>query len=81
MQAELEWSNWHYVVRTACNSRWRVGQEWHNFEDLGVRRGGLEWRSGVGFSGEGYGSLLALAYWDKQYEQPIYLISNLTCPH
>jgi hypothetical protein len=25
-----------------------------------------------------YGSLLALAYWDKQYEEPIYLISNLT---
>jgi hypothetical protein len=81
LQAELAWSHWHYVVRTACNSRLRVGQEWYSMADLGVRRGGLEWRNGVGFSSEGYGSLLALAYWDKQYEEPIYLISNLACPH
>lgn len=81
LQAELEWSNWHYVVRTACNSRLRDGQTWHSMEDLGIKRGGLVWKSGVGFSGEGYGSLLALAYWDKQYQEPIYLISNLSCPH
>lgn len=81
LQAELEWSNWHYVVRTACNSLLRDREVWHSMADLGVKRGGLVWKSEVGFSGEGYGSLLALAYWDKQYEEPIYLISNLTSPH
>ena len=32
LQAELQWSNWHYVVRTACKSRLRhVGQEWSEY--------------------------------------------------
>lgn len=77
LQEQVAYLGWQYVVRTAKNSRLRVGEQWLNFEQLGVKRGGLEWRSGVGFSSEGYGSLLALAYWDKQYEEPIYLISNL----
>jgi hypothetical protein len=78
LQEELNSEQWHYVVRTAKNSQLRVGEEWLKFEQLGVTRGGLVWREGVGFSGEGYGSLLAIAYWDKQYEEPLYLISNLT---
>jgi hypothetical protein len=81
LQEELNLGQWHYVVRTAKNSQLRVGEEWLKFEQLGVTRGGLVWRAGVGFSGEGYGSLLAIAYWDKQYEEPLYLISNLTSPY
>jgi hypothetical protein len=54
LQAELAWANWDYVVRTAKNSLLRSGNAWLSFEDLGVKRGELAWRSGVGFSSEGY---------------------------
>jgi hypothetical protein len=27
------------------------------------------------------GSLLAIGWWDKRYQEPIYLISNLACPY
>jgi hypothetical protein len=81
LQSELDWANWHYVLRTAKTSQLLTQGHWSNMADLGVGRGELTWREQVGFSGEGYGSLLALAYWDKQYEQPVYLISNLTSPY
>lgn len=81
LQEQLAQAGWKYVVRTAKNSQLRVANQWLSFEQLAVPRGGLVWREAVGFSSEGYGSLLALAYWDKQYEEPIYLISNLTSPY
>lgn len=65
LQEHLEWANWKYVVRTARNSQLRVQGEWLSFEQLEVQRAQLVWREGIGFSSEGYGSLLALAYWDK----------------
>lgn len=77
LQEELDEAGWSYVVRTAKNSLIRQGDQWLSFEQLGVGRGQLRFLNEVGFSAEGYGSLLAIAYWDKQYEEPIYLISNL----
>jgi hypothetical protein len=35
----------------------------------------------VGFSGESYGSLLAIGHWQASFDEPLYLITNLLEPY
>lgn len=79
--SELEALGWHYVCRTAKTSQLRQGSGWSSFQDLAVKTGEIMSLAGVGFTSEGYGTLLAVGWWDKRYQEPIYLISNLNCPY
>jgi hypothetical protein len=72
---------WQYVVRTAKNTLLRVGTTWRRYSDFDLKPGEVKSLSGVGFSSEGYGKLLAIGYWDERYDEPLYLISNLDCPY
>jgi hypothetical protein len=80
LQEEVNWHQWHYVVRTAKNSQLYLRSEgrWTSYEQLGLQKGEVRSWQGVGFSGEGYGNLLAISWWEASYEEPIYLISNLS---
>jgi hypothetical protein len=61
VQVRLQWEGWYYVVRTAKNS-WLLDEgNWLRMADLMPVRGGLNYRRGVGVSGEGYGNLVALS--------------------
>jgi Transposase DDE domain len=80
LQDRLQWEGWYYVVRTAKNSRLLSEGNWLQMTDLTPARGALNFRAGVGVSGEGYGSLLALSVWEAQHEEPLYLLSNLDSP-
>ena len=81
-QEQLAWAgeNWRYVMRTAKTSQLyrRAEERWASYQELGVDQGQVCYWSGVGFSGEGYGNLLAVGWWESAYEAPIYLISNLS---
>jgi hypothetical protein len=77
LQARLQWEGWYYVVRTAKNSRLLSDGEWLRMADLTPARGAINFRTGVGVSGEGYGSLLAISVWEAQHEEALYLLSNL----
>jgi Transposase DDE domain len=80
LQERLQWEGWYYVVRTAKNSLLLDAGNWLRMADLRPLRGGLNYRKGVGVSGEGYGRLMALSVWEAQHEEALYLISNLDCP-
>lgn len=66
-------------MRTSHSSLLLVAGQWQNYSDFELKRGERASLSGVGFSGEGYraGRLLAVGYWDKGFDEPLYLISNL----
>ena len=72
---------WHYVCRTAKNSQlWLDEQHHFAISKLGVAPGQLVYASEVAFSKHEYGPLLALAVWKKEYDAPLYLLTNLTFP-
>ena len=77
----LKWieenTNWKFVVRTAKNITICIADQKKQIEHLDVNKGEKKSVSGIGFTSEGYGRLLAIAWWDKDYEEPIYLITNL----
>lgn len=77
LQDRLQWEGWYYVVRTAKNSLLLSAGNWLRMADLTPARGALNFRAGVGVSGEGYGSLLAISVWEAQHEEALYLLSNL----
>lgn len=69
---------WHCVVRTAKTSQLQDGELECNFEQLGVGPGGLVAVPKATFTAQKYGPVLALAVWEKRFEKPLYLISNLS---
>ena len=78
----LQWieqkTDWDFVVRTACNSRIRMGTREQSMADLGVTRGSCFTCLEAAFTAQAYGPVTAIAWWDKPYDEPIYLISSLT---
>jgi hypothetical protein len=77
----LQWieahTHWHFVVRTAKSSLVRYGGHLFSLSDLPIEPDVCQVLENVGFTAQDYGPLLALACWELDYEDPIYLISNL----
>jgi len=83
LQAEATGYGWDYVCRTAKNIQISAdGEAWSSLEDLGVTRGGRVGRKGVLFTKDaGYGPVMVIAWWGRDYTDPIYLVSNLKSMH
>jgi hypothetical protein len=77
LQATLDGFGWQYVSRTAKNAQLHAEDEWFTFEDLGIERGACIGVPDVLFTRKAYGPVLALAVWDEQYKEPIYLVTNM----
>jgi len=77
----LQWieahARWHLVVRTAQNSLVQYGGHLFPLSDLPVEPGISLTLENIGFTAQDCGPLLALACWELDCEDPIYLISNL----
>jgi len=78
LQAEVNGYGWAYVCRTAKNIQICVAGEWLSLADLNVQRGQREFRKRAGFTQAAYGPVTVIAWWDARYDEPIYLVSNLT---
>jgi len=78
LQAEADGYGWDYVCRTAKNIQIGVDEAWLSLADLKVTRGKREFRKQVLFTQAAYGPVMVIAWWDARYDQPIYLVSNLT---
>jgi len=79
LQAEANGYGWDYVCRTAKNIQISTdGEGWSDLEDLGVTRGSRVFRKGVLFTKDAYGPVMVIAWWGREYADPIYLVSNLT---
>ena len=76
--AEVDGYGWEYVCRTAKNTQIGVDDRWSSLADLNVQRGKREFRKRALFTNAAYGPVMVIAWWDAQYLEPIYLVSNMT---
>jgi hypothetical protein len=76
LQEKLAEFGWKYVCRTASNAILNDGHEF-SFQDLLVKPGMCLSIEEVLFTRQRYGPLLAVVWWRKDHEEPLYLISNL----
>jgi len=79
--ARFEEYGWRYVSRTASNALLYDDSLTLHLAELGVSEGGVVSVPKAYFTKERYGPLLAVAVWEKGYEHPLYLVSNLSEPY
>ncbi len=76
LQAAIQAAGWYYACRTACN-RWLCEDEsWFQLNQLLLQAGDQIILEDVLFTKQAYGPVLVVAYWDADYKEPIYLVSN-----
>jgi Transposase DDE domain len=71
---------WRYVCRTAKDSVFYEGDDDFRIKDICPGRGGCTGILAASFTKRRYGPLMAVAWWGRKYQEPIYLVSNLTLP-
>ncbi len=76
LQEKLEGLGWKYACRTASNSILFNGEEF-SFQELLLQPGMCLAIEDVTFTRQRYGPILAVAWWRKNYDDPIYLVSNM----
>lgn len=76
LQEQLEALGWKYACRTAGNTILYDGEEF-SFQDLLLQPGMCLEMEAVSFTRQRYGPVLAVAWWRKEYQEPIYLVSNM----
>jgi hypothetical protein len=77
LQATIDGYGWEYVCRTAKNTQLGAEGERFSFHEVGVQPGECLDLPDVTFILQDYGPVLAIAWWDAQYEEPIYLVTNM----
>jgi len=75
LQQKLDEFGWKYACRTASNAILYDGEEF-SFQDVLLQPGMCLSIEEVAFTRQRYGPILAVAWWDKDHEEPIYLVSN-----
>ena len=75
LQQELDKFGWKYACRTASNTILYDGEEF-SFQDLLLKPGMCLSIEEVLFTRQLYGPILAVAWWRKDQEEPLYLVSN-----
>jgi len=78
LQADLRRTNWRYVCRTASNILITACGVTFHVSDLGPPRGELLAVTPAWMTAEHYGPISILALWEQQYQQPLYLITNMS---
>ncbi len=76
--ATLDGWGWHYACRTAKNAVLSIAGVEFACQDLTVEKGQVWGISQVAFTQQAYGPVLAVAWWEADQKEPIYLVSNLT---
>jgi hypothetical protein len=78
--ALLEWvtdhTDWEFVVRTAKNILITHNGIQYSLRELCAGQGTCTAAHGALFTAEEFGPVMAVAWWDKAYKDPIFLISN-----
>jgi hypothetical protein len=77
LQATLEAFQWEYVCRTAKNAQLCAEGERFAFQDLILQPGERIGVPDALFTLQDYGPVLAIAAWDREYKEPIYLVTNM----
>jgi len=76
LQETLDEFGWKYACRTSSNTILYDGEEF-SFQDLVLQPGMCLSIEEVSFTRQRYGPVLVVAWWRKNYQEPIYLVSNM----
>jgi len=77
LQATLDVYGWEYVCRTAKNAQLGAEDDTFSFHEVGVQPGECIGLPNVTFTLQAYGPVLAIAWWEAEYKEPIYLVTNM----
>ena len=75
---KIEGYGWKYVCRTAKDTIITQDNEMLTFEQLQVCPGTRITLTDAYITQKQYGPVMAIAWWNEEYEEPIYLVSNLS---
>jgi len=78
LQAKMDSYGWKYVCRTAKDTIITQNSETFTLQELQVQPGGRITLFSVAITQKQYGPVQTVAWWDEEYEDPIYLVSNLS---
>ena len=79
LQAAIVEVGWEYVCRTAHNRIIIDDGDRFALDDIALTKGEYIDMPDVGFTDQNYGPVLAIAWWHKDYDDPIYLVTNMEC--
>lgn len=71
---------WHYACRTAKTVKCYEAGEEFTLLDITPAQGQCTGIADVQFTQKAYGPVLAVAWWERNCDQPIYLVSNFALP-
>lgn len=80
LQAALQTMGLQYVCRTAKNTQLYEDDHLFSFSDLLLQPDDLVSVPNVWFTKEGYGPVTVIAWWERGYVEPIFLVTNLDLP-
>lgn len=80
LQAALQTMEFQYVCRTAKNTQLYEDDHLFSFSDLLIQPDDLVSVPNVWFTKEGYGPVTVIAWWERGYAEPIFLVTNLDLP-
>ena len=76
LQSTVEVLGWQYVCRTAKNMQLYEDGIPFSFSDLCLRPGSYVSLSNVQFTRQAYGPVTVIAWWQKEYAAPVFLVTN-----
>lgn len=79
LQAALARLGWEYVVRTAKNAIVSEAEDEFSLKHVEITKGDLLELPDVALTRNRYGPVTVLIWWDKAYDKPIYLVTNMAC--
>ena len=75
-----QWTNWQFVVRTSKSNLITHDGNQYALRDLCGGYGSITSVHDVLFTQQEFGPVMAVAWWGKKYDKPIFLISNCASP-
>ncbi len=77
LQATINGYGWEYACRTAKNTQLRTDGERFSFHEVEVQPGECIGLPDVTFTLQDYGPVQAIVWWEAEYEEAIYLVTNM----
>jgi hypothetical protein len=78
--AAITGKGWRYACRTAKDSVFHEGDDDFRVQDICPARGKCTGIDGLRYTAGRYGPVMAVAWWGRGYQDPIYLVSNFGLP-
>jgi hypothetical protein len=81
----IEWieknTTWQYVLRTAAQIYVQTGQQTQPIRNYPLEKGQVLFLPQVGFTQAACLTLNVVGWWASRYEEPIFMVTNLTSPY